>query len=148
MLERPDALLGSQSAQLAVYGQYTPAIVPPVAERRPDWWILAQLGRLLGVEAMPSSLELDLATDDDLLAVVARGEEALDQLRRADGPVVAGGTASGWFLDALPDGYPDLAPPLLIDALSALDVDHVPEPDLRLIPRRLLRRFNSVASPT
>ena len=148
MLERPDALLGSQSAQLAVYGQYTPAIVAPVAERRPAWWILAELGRRLGIDAMPRGLDIDVATDDDLLAVVARGQEALDQLRDADGPVVAGGTAAGWFLDALPDGFPDLAPPTLLVAMAALRSAPAPRPGLRLIPRRLLRRFNSVASPT
>ncbi|UDY35815.1 molybdopterin-containing oxidoreductase family protein [Dermatobacter hominis] len=148
MLERPDALLGSQSAQLAVYGQYTEAVVPPVAERRAAWWILAELGRHLGVDAMPRGLDLDTATDDDLLAVVARGPDALERLRQADGPVVAGGTATGWFLDSLPAGYPDLAPPALVAALLDLRSVPAPEPGLRLIPRRLLRRFNSVASPT
>ena len=146
MLERADANIAS-SAQLKVTSQYTPAVVAPKAERRPAWWIFGQLGQRLGVKVMPGDLDVDTATDDDLLAVVAGGPDALAALKAHDGAVVAEHRVTGWVLDALPQDTAHLAPPVLVDQLATLTAEPLPTEGLRLIPRRLLRRFNSVHSP-
>ena len=57
------------------YMQYSPALVPPQADRKPTSWVFAELSRRMGVPLM-SNAELaaqlpDDFTDDDVLAVLA-----------------------------------------------------------------------------
>jgi anaerobic selenocysteine-containing dehydrogenase len=146
MLERADANVAS-NAQLEVTSQYTPAVVAPAAERRPAWWIFGRLGGRLDVDVMPGGLDVDTATDDDVLAVVAGGREQLSALQGHDGAVVAEHRVTGWVLDGLPEGTAHLALPVLVDQLAAAAAEDPSPAPLRLVPRRLLRRFNSVHSP-
>ena len=72
-LEREDINLLADSLQLRPYVQYTEAMVQPVADRRPDWWILARIMQELGA---PSPLDKSSQNDgfdmvDNMLA--ARG---------------------------------------------------------------------------
>jgi len=151
-LERAEVLLSSQSAQLKVIAQYAPAVVPPQADRRPSWWIIGQLARRLGHEVLPGKLDVDTATDDDLLGVMVGGREVLDEMKAADGPLVGEDRVTDWALDALPDGWPQLAPPELVEQLASLaspgPSTGAPPPagSFLLVPRRRLRRFNSVAA--
>lgn len=147
MLERADVNVGSQGAQFKVSTQYTPAVVTPVAERRPAWWIFADLARRLGLDVLPAGLDAATATDDDLLAAAAGGPEVLAAVQAHDGGVVADDRVTGWALDALPIGRAQLAPPPLVEQFAALTDEPAPAEALRLVPRRLLRRFNSVHSP-
>ena len=63
-LERADVPTGSEVHALRSFSQYTEAVLEPVAERRPTWWILAQLERRLGVDLM-HCLDPDAATEED-----------------------------------------------------------------------------------
>lgn len=143
-LERPELLLSSQSAQLRLIAQYAPAVLQAQVERQPSWWIVGQLARRLGHDVLPGRLDVDAATDDDLLAVMVGGREQLDELKAADGPVVGDERITNWALEALP-APPQLAPAALVNQLAALAAAPLPLDGLRLIPRRRLRRFNSVA---
>ena len=51
---------------------YTSAVVPTEAERRPAWWVLAQLARRLGIDALGGARDPDSLTDDDVLRGLAR----------------------------------------------------------------------------
>lgn len=145
-LERAEVLLSSQSAQLKVVAQYAPAVVPPQAGRRPSWWIVGQLARRLGHDVLPGRLDVDRATDDDLLGIMVGGHDVLDAMRAEDGPLVGEDRVTDWALDALPIERPQLAPPALVGQLASLTPTPLPTDTLRLIPRRRLRRFNSIAS--
>lgn len=147
----------------AVASQYTPAVVPVGADRKPLWWICAALGERLGHTLLPGGLTLDDASDDAVLDTFAnRGRMPLDGLRAAPTAVVAEGPVRGWVHErVLPDGRWRLAPQVLVDDLARHDIDPTdtdPTPTshggadapddgtdgaLVLVVRRLLRTLNS-----
>ncbi|HEX4244110.1 MAG TPA: molybdopterin dinucleotide binding domain-containing protein, partial [Acidimicrobiales bacterium] len=119
--------------------QYTPAVVAPVADRRPLWWPFAQLGRRLGLDLL-RGMDPDTCGDDDLLrGVTSRGHLTFDELRAADGPVVADDAVFGWVERMLPEGVWRLAPAPLVEQLATL----TDPPSLVLVPRRQPRHVNS-----
>jgi anaerobic selenocysteine-containing dehydrogenase len=141
-----------------VSAQYTPAVVPAGALRRPVWWILAELGRRMGIDVLPADTE----TDEDVLARVvaaggagvwsettgnggdaAGGEGGLFAELRAstDGTVVVGGETFGWVHRSLPGGRWRIAPPVLVEQLASLSVPAASR--LTLISGRQLGRMNS-----
>ena len=74
----------------AVMCQYTPAVLPSSADRRPMWWAFAQLGRRIGFDVLPD-LDLDTATDDDVLAIaLQQARLGLEELRAAGGSGATG----------------------------------------------------------
>lgn len=146
-LERAEVLLSSQSAQLGVVAQYAPAVVAPAADRRPAWWVIGQLARRLGHDVLPGGADVDRTTDDELLATMVGGHEVFERMAAADGPLVGDSPVTDWALDLLPFP-PRLAPEALVAQLDALGREAAPDDALRLIPRRRLRRFNSVAAST
>jgi anaerobic selenocysteine-containing dehydrogenase len=126
---------------MQVSAQYTRAVVPPAASRKPGWWIFAELGRRMGFPLVPTGASPDDYTDDDVLAEVAsRGRTPLSELRAANGAIVSERAVIGWVHDrVLPDGRWDLAPSQLVEHMTVLE-----DPaDLVLIPRRQLRHQNS-----
>ena len=137
----------------AVMSHYTPAVVPPVADRRPVWWIFASLARELGYDVLPRGLALETATDEDYVRfLAARGRLTFDDLAAASTAVVVGGPERGWVTDkVLPDGRWRLAPADLVAQLRALQADPPVRAPLMLIPGRQLRTLNSalrdVAAP-
>jgi anaerobic selenocysteine-containing dehydrogenase len=144
-LERADIPWMLDAYQPALASQHTPAVVEPGAERRPVWWAFAQLGQRLGLRVLPGDLDPDLATDDDLLAQVAR--DRFEELRAAPTAVVGERPTERWVHERLlPGGTWRLAPPALVDQLAALTQElaaagsAVP---LVLTPRRQLRTMNS-----
>jgi anaerobic selenocysteine-containing dehydrogenase len=145
-LERAELLLSSQTAQLGVISQYTPAMVPPQFGRRPSWWVIGQLAKRLGHDVLPGRIDVDVATEDDLLAAMVGGPEVLAAMVEADGPLVGERRVTGWALDALPFDRFDLAPGALVQQFRALTDDNPADDGPLLIPRRRLRMFNSLAS--
>lgn len=145
--ERADLPHFSDCLAPAIAAQYTPALVPLGADRRPGWWPLAALAARLGVDILPDGLTIDTATDDDLLRRrVRQGSRAtFDDLRAADGPVVDEERDLGWVArNVLPDGRWDLAPAPLVAQLEAFSRAELEEPErLVLIPRRQWRHVNS-----
>jgi len=140
-LERADLPAGIDLTMTGVFSQYTAAVVPPAVERRPMWWLLAQIGRRLGHDVLPGGLDPDVTTDDDVLAYMARKARcSFEELRTHDGALQSEPAVYGWVGDVLLDGHFDVAPTAFVDRLAALDV---PE-SLVLIPRRQVRHMNSV----
>jgi anaerobic selenocysteine-containing dehydrogenase len=148
-----------------IASQHTAAVVAPGAERKPVWWISAELGTRLGHRLLPEGLETDTATDDDLLdAHSNRGRLPLDELRAAPTAVIVEGPVRGWVHErVLPGGRWRAAPTALVNDLAALGAapgvvpgvvpgDHTagsddqlvgPDDSLVLLPRRLMRTLNS-----
>lgn len=141
-LERADVPTGAEVYALRSFSQYTEAVLPPAAERRPTWWILAQLGRRLGLRAA-GGLDPDFATDAEVLQAIYGGAdpEAWRTLRDAPTALVTPERPYGWVHDALPEQRLRLAPALLVEQLAS-EPDPAPA-SLTLMPRRLLRKTNS-----
>lgn len=148
-LERADIPDYVDQYQNLVASQHTPAVVPLVAERRPVWWIFGQLGRRLDIAAMPTGLDVDTATEDDLLGrFAARGALPFAEVVAAPTGVTVGGPRRGWVRErVLPGGRWRVAPADLVAQLAALPL--APD-DARvvLIPGRRLRTLNSALRDT
>jgi anaerobic selenocysteine-containing dehydrogenase len=142
-LERADLPGLADTFQVAVAAQYTPAVVPPAADRKPMWWPFAELGRRLGHDLLPDGLTPETCTDDDLLALLAdRSASSFAELKAAGTALLASEGTFGWVTrNLLPGGRWRLAPEPLVAALAEL-ADEAPPP-LVLIPRRQLRHMNS-----
>ena len=142
-LERADLTVIHDVLMPRVMCQYTPAVVAPAAERRPMWWAFAQLGRRIGIDVLPD-LDLDTASDDDVLDLALRGARlGLDELRGPGAvgqPVETDRAVFGWVHErVLRDGRWRLAPPELV---RQLDEVRSPAP-LVLIPQRQVRHQNT-----
>ncbi len=150
-LERADTTWLLDGFQLAVAAQYTPAVVPVSAERKPVWWMVGSLAERLGLSALPRGVTLDTATDTELLMpLLERSAGGAEALLGSPSGVVASGAVFGWVHErVLPEGGWRLAPaPLmaqLADAVAGLaagDADGtIPGPVL--VPHRQLRMMNS-----
>lgn len=138
-LERADVPQFIDQLQPAVVAQYTDAVVPLSADRRPMWWVFARVAELLGLDVVPG-LDIATCTDDDVLALLmADARVDLATLADHDGPLVADGPVFGWATDLLRGGRWDLAPEPLVTQLAA----HRPTVGLKLIAQRQLRHLNS-----
>jgi anaerobic selenocysteine-containing dehydrogenase len=142
-LERADVPWLLDAYQLAVATQFTPAIVPPVAERWPVWRMFAALGERLGVDALGGGQTADSATDESLLRPIAQrsrgGAEAVFAARHG---VVHSGAQFGWVRRILPGGRWQLAPQPLVAQLASAVAER-PLGPLQLIAHRQLRTMNS-----
>ncbi|MCU1460224.1 MAG: putative dehydrogenase [Acidimicrobiales bacterium] len=144
-LERADITL-AEAVSMRSGIQYTPAVVTPVAERRPVWWIFGQLARRMGGDILGGADPDDLT--DELFLGGVLGHSSLDPAE-----VVAAGPHGidvpqeyGWVAgELLPDGCWQVAPPELIDRLAR---HHPPgdagDDELILANRRDIRRLNSL----
>lgn len=140
-LERADLSLGVDKGFPEVAGQYTAAATMPLGEVRSFWWIVAQIGKRIGIDFLPG-IDPDLATDHDVLAqIAAGGRMPLAQL--TDGHyAVAEGAVFGWIERAADRvGGWRLAPAELVAQLAALADE--PNPPLVLLCRRQGRHLNS-----
>jgi anaerobic selenocysteine-containing dehydrogenase len=144
-LERADVPYFTDNQLPAVYTQYAPAIVPPVGDRRPLWWQFAKLAELVGLDLLDGRKADDCNDDDVLRLFASRGRVSFDELRDADGPVVAQPTALNWVEERLPDGRWNMAPAELVAQLARTP-DPVPH-QLVLIPRRERKSVNSLRGP-
>ena len=143
-LERADATNRTEVLFPVVGGQHTAAVVPPFAERRPMWWVFAQLGHRLGLQVLPPGIDIASATDEDVLDSLV-GDRLAVLRAHPHGYVEEGGIRWGWVVgtDQLPGGRIQLAPPELVGSL----VTGVPASGLVLAPRRQLRHLNSQFLP-
>ena len=166
MLERSDFPASHQSLQVVPHAQWTPAVVPPLGERRTEWRIFSDLALASGVRPwgttaahllpglnrllarLPRRPQVGI---DALLAVLLRWgrHTSMRELRRRPEGVLLPATEPGSFLGkrvATPDGLVDLAPADLVADLARLEAA---EPGLsrtgvlRLIGRRDRRSHNS-----
>jgi len=148
-LERADLPM-IEGVSLATGTQYTGAVVPLSAERRPVWWMLGQLGRRLGLDVLDGA-DPDRIGDDDLLAGLASagGLAFADLVAAGPHGTVGPAVRFGWMHERLPEGRFRLAPEALVARLRAEigALDAVP-PGLVLTPRRQPRSMNSARYDT
>ncbi len=145
-LERADLSL-TEGVLLRSAMQATRPVVAPVAERKPSWWILAQLARRHGGDLLGGA-DPDLLTDEMFLSGLL-GHGPLDA-----GEVFANGPHGtdvaiehGWVHEQLlPDGRWRLAPTELVDRLEARAGRSAEPADgtLLLVNRREVAWSNSI----
>ncbi|MDA8267046.1 MAG: molybdopterin-dependent oxidoreductase [Actinomycetota bacterium] len=140
-LERADVPHFVDQFQAAVVSQYTSAVVPIGADRRPMWWCFTDLGRRMGHHVLPGGADPDRTCDDDVIApLVGRARLSFDQLRASPTAVVADEAVFGWVTErALPGGRWRLAPRALVEQLANL----APPASFVVVPRRQARHLNS-----
>jgi anaerobic selenocysteine-containing dehydrogenase len=137
--ERADISLIVDGFFPTIAAQYTPSLIAPRGDVRSYWWILAQLGRRMGMDFLPG-FDPDTATDQDILAHHAsRGRPGLDPTGEAK-YVVATEREIGWLhrrAEAM--GGWRVAPLILVEQLERLEIPS----SLVLITRRHPRSLNS-----
>jgi len=145
-LERADLTWLLDSYQLAVAAQFTPAVVEPLEERKPVWWMFNSLAERMGSEFVPGHQPPDEQSDITLLSpLIARSRDGI-ALTTTPTLSVASGPVFGWITQSvLPEGGWRLsASPLVqqftrqLEELRSSRGSHIV-----LIPRRRLRMMNS-----
>jgi len=129
---------------------FTHAAVEAGASRRPGWWVLAQVARRLGLDALGGDREPDELDDLAVLRGLARGARLPFDEIVAGGPH---GTTSdprvGWVHDTvLPDGSWRVAPAELISRLAVTAAEYPSAPALVVAPKRQVRTMNATAYGT
>ena len=167
MLERSDFPVSWTGLQVEPHAQFTEAVVPPKAGRRPEWEIFTDLARACGAKTFGPAPLLGLLprvngllgrfgrriTPDDLLALLLRwgGQTTLKELRKRPEGVPLRPTRGGTFLGrrvATGDGRVHLDAPRLLADLPRLE-EHAHEVAARsddrltLIGRRQRTSHNS-----
>ena len=141
-LERPDITYGAEQYLPEVAVQYTPAVIPAGAMRKPMWWFFARLGEELAEPLLPPGLSPDSCTADDILATFCSGPRAdFDTIRSAARATVAERAVFGWVREGVAArGGWRLAPAQLVAALLALED---PGDGPLLVPRRQMNHLNA-----
>lgn len=99
----------------------SPAVLTPQAERRPTWWVAAQLGARLGVDLVRGNDPDDL-TDEDLMRwVLAGGRQDAGDLLAAGAHGIRVPSPSSYMRDrVLPGGKWNILPAEVLDRLNWL----------------------------
>ena len=156
MFERPDINICGLGMQKEPFIQYTDFVVPPKAERKPEWWILRELERAQGFDTENSDSG-DYQTDIDSLGLFNRFNHMLRQSNLDLGQVKQAGTVklppvkSGVFFNDViqtETGRVDCCPDSFEEARSRcakLFEDFMAEPkdQLKMISRRTNYMINS-----
>jgi anaerobic selenocysteine-containing dehydrogenase len=127
---------------------FAPALLPPMGDRRPAWWILSQLARRLGCDLLDGR-DPDALDEDAFLFELARnGRSDVESLVAAGGGGIAAPPLYGWVREkALPSGRWRLMPPGLAELLPSLREDLQSRgrsaEELLLICGRQLTRVNA-----
>ena len=142
-LERVDITLSELTA-LKSGIQSTRAVVAPVADRKPVWWMFAALQRAMG-RSVPGGVDPDLMNDEDYLrGVLGRAPLEADAVFAAGPRGVSTPVEYGWVHDELlPESRWSIAPAALLERLAAY-ADPAPAPFV-LAPRREMAWSNSIA---
>jgi formate dehydrogenase len=119
MYEREDINIVNIGTSAQPFIQYTPPVVAPQHERRPEWWIAHRLLQELG---LPSILDGDAPDPWAKWAhMMHKGSGvALDDLRRGDPVRTLAAPEPGRFFDEqvwTSDGRVDCCPPMFAEAL-------------------------------
>jgi anaerobic selenocysteine-containing dehydrogenase len=140
-LERADI---SMYAHISVGSamQSTRAVVAPVADRRPAWWVLGRIAGALGHDLFGGA-DPDALTDEAYLrGILEHSPLDADEVFAAGSRGFALPVEYGWVHETmLPDGRWQLAPAVLLERLAA---HREPGPGLLLVPGRDMAWSNSV----
>lgn len=147
-LERGDVVWGYLQAE--PFLRWAPPVVAPLGERRPQWWIVAELARRLGLPAFGSARrDATLAgvdVDDEVIAgsLLGAARRPWDEVRAAPYGIRDTSVGAGWLVpDRLPQRL-DLAPEALVEQLAAVRVDAPAAGALVLINRRTPGQYNTM----
>lgn len=144
--ERGDLLMGYLQAD--PFLRYAPPIVAPLGERRPQWWIVAELARHLGLPAYGSARRdaalADVEVTDEVIAGALLGgaRRPWDEVRAAPFGIRDTSVGPGWLVPGRLPQRLDLAPPELVAQLAATDAR--PAAGLILVNRRTPGQYNSL----
>jgi len=140
-LERADLALAEQVAFRSGI-QFTPAVVEPVAQRRPVWWILASLAAR-SERPMFGGAPVDSLSDETILrGLLGHGPFSADEVIEAGPHGVDLNPEYGWVRELMtPDGCWSIAPEAFCVRLAR---HRGPELGLVLVPRRESAWSNSV----
>lgn len=151
MLERPDINICGLGMQYEPYVQYTDAVVPPTAQRKPEWWILGKLEQAMGLHSL-----FDNNDNPDpfgrLNRMLGYAELSLEQLKSAPcqsvtlPPIPTGRFYREWLQTE--DKKVDCCPPLFAAAIEQahqifLELRAEPADQLKLISLRTNYMQNS-----
>ena len=156
MFERADLNICGLGMQKDPFVQYTSFVVPPGAERRPEWWILRRLEKAQGFEADISELD-DYQSAIDNLGLFNRFDHMLRQSDldiesvREQGPIVLSPVSSGKFFDNViqtDSGRVDCCPEAFDEATSRCaeifeELRDEDDNQLKIISRRTNYMINS-----
>ncbi len=120
MYEREDVNIVNIGTSHQPYAQFTPAVVEPQAERRPEWWIAHRLIQELGGESLLDADDPDPWGKWAHLLRKGAGIE-LAALRESNEVVVLDPPMPGSFYDQqvqTEDGRVDCCPPVFAEAIS------------------------------
>jgi anaerobic selenocysteine-containing dehydrogenase len=152
--ERGDLLSGYLQAN--PFLRYAPPVLPPAGQRRPQWWMFAELARRLDMP-MYGSARRDAAlagrdVDDATIAesIMASARRPWSEVRDAPYGIRDTSVAPGWLVPARLPQRLDLAPPPLVAQLQVaaagvggIDDDDAHDP-LVLVNRRTPQQYNSL----
>jgi len=148
--ERGDLLTGYLQAD--PFLRYVPSVIAPVAERRPQWWVFAELARRMGLPVYGSARRdgalAGRDVDDELIAesLMGNARRPWAEVRATPHGIRDRSVAPGWLV---PDGLPqplDLAPTELVAQLEAATTGPA-EPSgasLVLVNRRTRQQYNTL----
>jgi anaerobic selenocysteine-containing dehydrogenase len=148
--ERADLVTGY--LQATPFLRFAPAVVKPLGERRPQWWVFAELSRRLGLPLFGSARRdvalAGCALDDEVVAASVAGQarRSWEEVRGEPYGVLDDSLGPGWLI---PDRIPDLldvAPSELTAQLAAWPGNGRPRAgSFVMINRRTSARYNSFA---
>jgi anaerobic selenocysteine-containing dehydrogenase len=142
-LERADLSIAELTAVRSGL-QATDAVVPPVGERKPVWWMLGSLAPRLGLDLLGGADPDDLTDELFLHGLLARSPVDAGELFARGPHGIDVPVEHGWVRETmLPDGQWRIAPPELLARLAAHEG---PGTGLVLAPRRETAWNNSVRS--
>jgi anaerobic selenocysteine-containing dehydrogenase len=146
--ERGDVLSGYLQAEPLL--RWSPQVVAPRGERRPQWWVFAELARRLGLPAY-GSLRRDAAlagrtVDDEAIAesIMGNARRPWAEVRAASHGIRDDSLTPGWLVPARLPQRLDLAPAELAAQFTATDPATGPDVPLVLINRRTPQQYNSL----
>ncbi len=120
MYEREDLNIVNIGTSYRPYAQFTPAVVEPRGERRPEWWIAHRLIQALGGDSLLDGAEPD--PWGKWAHLLRKGAEVeLSELRATGDVAVFDAPAPGSFYDLqvqTPDGRVDCCPPVFAEAID------------------------------
>lgn len=156
MFERADINICGLGMQKDPYIQYTSFVVPPKAERRPEWWILREIEKAQGFETDNRELDdYDAAINE--LGLFNRFDHMLRQSDldmetvKSSGTVVLNGVEPGRFFSNViqteterVDCYPDMFAEAIERCAGIFEeLNNEPVQQLKMISRRTNYMINS-----
>ena len=124
---------------------FSPAVIRPGGERKPLWWILAELASRLRLDLLDSAVDLGTADDETIMRCMGLyPADGLDRVIAAGSHGTAFPPSFGWVHDrVLPGGRWRIAPRVLVDRLP--EVWGTVDGSLRFVSNRRVHNTNSVA---